>query len=71
MTTDAMAGAIPDDVARQLCDEIRNDNRGKWWRWTAWWCWGCDKASKGDPAKRCWYGPPRNRGCAQVNQRYE
>lgn len=71
MASDITAGAIPEDVARQLCDEIRSDNRGKWWRWTAWWCWGCATFTKGDAAKMCWYGPPQNRGCSQVNQRYE
>ena len=26
--------AIPKDVAQRLCEEIREDNRGKWYRWT-------------------------------------
>jgi hypothetical protein len=62
---------IPEDVARQLCQEIRDDNRGKWYRWTAWWCWGCERFSGGDPARMCYDNHPQRRGCAQVNARYD
>lgn len=63
--------AIPRDVALQLCEEIQQDNRGKWHRWTAWWCWGCARASKGDPAKKCFSNHPQYRGCLQVNARHD
>jgi hypothetical protein len=65
------AHAIPYDVASRLCEEIRAEQRGKWYRWTAWWCWGCERFTQGDPAKMCFANDPQNRGCAQVNARYE
>ena len=63
--------AIPQEIVLRLCEEIRQENRGKWYRWTAWWCWGCAKASKGDPVKMCFSSNPANRGCLQVNARYD
>lgn len=65
------ANAIPQDVAQQLCQEIREDNRGKWYRWTAWWCWGCETFCQNDPDKMCFSNHPDYRGCAQVNARYD
>lgn len=62
--------AIPKDVALRLCEEIREENRGKWYRWTAWWCWGCETFCKGDPEKMCVSNRPGYRGCMQVNARY-
>ena len=62
--------AMPKDIALRLCGQIREENRGKWYRWTAWWCWGCAMASKGDPAKMCFSNRPGYRGCQQVNDRY-
>ena len=62
--------AIPKDVALRLCEEIREEKRGQWYRWTAWWCWGCETFCQGDPEKMCACSQPDNRGCAQVNARY-
>jgi len=62
---------IPGDAALRLCKEIRDENRGKWYRWTAWWCWGCETFCQGDPEKMCVANHPGNRGCAQVNTRYD
>jgi hypothetical protein len=70
MTTKT-ANAIPPKVALRLCEQTREENRGKWYRWTAWWCWGCEKASKGDPARMCFSNQPAHRGCLQVNNRYD
>ena len=53
MEKDNDINAIPKDVAWQLCTEIRQEHRGKWYT-AAWWqCWGCVTFSKGDPAKMC------------------
>ena len=65
------ANAIPKDVALRLCEKIREENRGKWYRWTAWWCWGCETFCKGDPEKMCVSKHPGYRGCMQVNARYD
>ena len=63
--------AIPKDVAFRLCEKIREENRGKWYRWTAWMCWGCTTFCKGDMNKRCVGNQPSHRGCVQVNARFE
>ncbi len=62
--------AIPKDVALQLCDEIRDENRGKRYTFAGLMCWGCTRFAKGDPAKMCVAGRPDYRGCILVNARY-
>ncbi len=63
--------AIPKDQSLAICEEIRAENRGKWYTYTGLWCWGCATFTKGDPAKRCFAATADNRGCAQVNQRFD
>lgn len=62
--------AIPRETALRLCEEIRAENRGRWWTVNGMWCWGCARFS-GEPDRRCWANAPGNRGCAQVNARYD
>lgn len=63
--------AIPEDTARRLCDQIRQANRGRWYSFYCWWCWGCVTFTGGEPAKMCFANKPGNRGCSQVNARYD
>jgi len=63
--------AIPRDVTLRLCEKIRKENRGQWYRWTAWMCWGCETFCKGDPEKMCVASQADYRGCMQVNARYD
>ena len=63
--------AIPRDVAVQLCNEIWEENRGKWYSFARWQCWGCTSSSKGDPDKMCFSNQEGYRGCNLVNQRYD
>lgn len=63
-------GAIPRDVALQLCADIRQENRNKWYSFSRWQCWGCFKFSRGDPEKICLSGKPGYRGCYLVNAGY-
>lgn len=63
--------AIDRETAVELCRQIREENRNKWYRWTAWWCWGCAKFTGGDEDRMCFANDPQNRGCAQVNARYD
>jgi hypothetical protein len=65
------AEALPREVAFQLCEEIREENRGRWYRWKTWMCWGCTTFSRGDPARMCVGSQPDYRGCVQVNTRYD
>jgi hypothetical protein len=44
---------IPEDAALQLCAEIRQQYRGKWWTLPGMQCMGCNAASKGDLSKMC------------------
>lgn len=63
--------AIPREKALQLCTEIREENRRKWYTPAGMMCWGCLTFSKGDPAKMCFSSRPDYRGCYQVNARYD
>jgi hypothetical protein len=62
---------IPKDVALKLCEEIRAKNRGRWYSFFGMWCWGCYRFSRGNSTRLCFSNNPENRGCAQVNERYE
>lgn len=68
---DVMPVAIPLEIALQLCAEIQQANRGKWYTSGGMMCRGCVRFSHGDPAKMCFSNRPDNRGCYQVNARYE
>ena len=59
--------SIPEDVALQICDEIRRENHGKWYTFSRLQCWGCLKFSKGDLAKMCLGSEG---GCNLVNKHY-
>ena len=41
--------ALPFDVAMELCETIREEQRIKWFTQ----CWGCTTFSKGDVSKMC------------------
>lgn len=66
------AAPIPAGVARQLCEEISIANRGKWYTFNGLWCTFCIRFSA-TPERRCFANAnaPGNRGCSQVNDRFE
>ena len=64
------AEAIPIEVAIKLCNQIRQENRGKWSTAAAWQCRGCVMFSRGDLAKMCLANRPGYRGCSLVNARF-
>ncbi len=50
-----------------LCDEVWENNKGKWWSPNYWWCWGCRKFSK-SPEERCFSTEDqKNDACSQIN----
>ncbi len=59
---------IPHEVALKLCDEIRAENKRKWFSIGRLQCWGCYKFTKGDAEKMCLSSKG---GCSFVNKRYE
>ena len=59
---------IPREVALKLCDEIRSENKQKWFSFGRLNCWGCYKFTKGDTEKMCLSSEG---GCAQVSKRYK
>ncbi len=65
------AMVIPKEKALELCLEIRQENRRKWYTPAGMMCRGCLTFSKGDPAKMCFSSRPDYRGCYQVNARYD
>jgi len=62
--------AIPRETALQLCNEIREENRGKWYRFDHIQCWGCMTYSQGNPDKMCLSSPEGYGGCNLINKRY-
>ncbi len=70
MDTDT-TNAIPPETARQLCAAISAENKRKWYTAGGMMCRGCLRFSKGDPAKMCFASTPDNRGCYQVNARFD
>ncbi len=62
--------AIPLETAEKLCMEISQANRGKMFTFQGLWCWGCARFS-GAISKRCFASERENRGCPQVNERFE
>ena len=63
--------AITKEQAEQLCAEIRQQYRDKWYAFAGLQCWGCTTFSKGDPAKMCFSSKPDNRGCNLVSSRFD
>ncbi len=62
--------AIPQKTALQLCQEIREENRSRWYTLDGLRCWWCATFSKG-PERRCFASRPDYRGCGQVNARFD
>jgi len=62
---------IPKDLAIQLCTEISQHYKGKWWTLAGMQCMGCNAATKGDITKRCVRSAPGYWGCNLVNTRYD
>jgi hypothetical protein len=51
MSQSASAHAVPEEIASQLCTEIRRQWRGLWYTPAAVQCMGCSAASRGDLAR--------------------
>ncbi len=66
-----MEEAIPKDIALQLCEEIREESARKKFGSGKMMCWGCIKATKDNIKGRCVFANELNRGCSQINKRYD
>ncbi|MFW9952358.1 MAG: hypothetical protein ACFFKA_19740 [Candidatus Thorarchaeota archaeon] len=68
-----MENAIPEKVALDICELVRERNKNKRLSFTKGQCWGCMKVSikKADVKVRCIFGLPDNRGCHLVNKVYD
>ncbi len=64
----AIGKDVPREIALKLCDEIRSENKQKWFSLGRLQCWGCYKWAKGDAAKLCLSSEG---GCNLVNKRYK
>ncbi len=69
--TKTSSTVISEEVAMQLCGDIRQEYGGKWYTLAGLQCWGCLRFSGGDPAKMCVNCQPDLRGCNLVNARYD
>ncbi len=72
MYQSASAHAIPEEIASQLCTEIRRQYHGLWYTPAGVQCMGCSAASRGDLAR---LGPgddaPGYLSCKEVAARYD
>ena len=68
-----MSIPIPEDIALQICEEIREKNKKKKLSFAKVQCWGCMKYSnkKGDIKHRCIFSKEDNRGCQLVNKIFD
>ncbi len=64
---------IQEDIALQICEEIREKNKKKKFSFAKGQCWGCMKYSnkKGDIKHRCIFVKEDNRGCHLVNKVFD
>ncbi|MFX0083054.1 MAG: hypothetical protein ACFE94_15000 [Candidatus Hodarchaeota archaeon] len=65
--------SIPEEIALQICEEIREQNREKKISFAKAQCWGCMKYSikKNDIRHRCIFSDENNRGCHLVNKVFD
>jgi len=66
-----MENKIPRDIALQLCNEIREENARKTFGTGKMQCHFCYKFGKDNPERLCIFANEQNRGCSQVNKRYD
>ena len=59
---------IPREIALKLCDEIRAENKQRWFSIWRLQCFFCYKWAKGDAERMCLSS---EQGCNQVNNRYK
>jgi len=59
---------IPREVALKLCDEIRAENKNRWFSPSGLQCFFCYKSARGNVEKLCLSS---KRGCNLINQRYK
>ncbi len=64
---------IPEGIALQICEEVREKNKQKKFSFAKGQCWGCMKYSekKNDIRHRCIFSDENNRGCHLVNRIFD
>lgn len=60
---------ISKEIAVNICENIRQENRLKRISISKWWCWGCQKDAKGDMTKMCMFNEGKFNGCSLINKR--
>jgi hypothetical protein len=71
MARTSSSQAIPEEVARQFCGEIRGESDGKRYSFSGMLCGICSRCSRGDEAQMLFNCMPGLRGCTLVNARYD
>ena len=64
---------IPEKIALEICEEVREQNKKKKFSFAKGQFWGCMKYSlkKNDFRYCCIFGDENNRGCQLVNKIYD
>ena len=70
-----MENPIPEHIALEICEKVRERNKGKKISFSKMQCWGCMKYSekKDDIYHRCLFNSENNdnRGCQLVNKVFD
>lgn len=61
---------IPIDMAIKICEEIRKENKNKFFSFLGYQCLGCIKFCEGDHRKMLFNKNPSHSGCYLVNVKY-
>ncbi|MEM2872937.1 MAG: hypothetical protein QXD82_02075 [Nitrososphaerales archaeon] len=62
---------IPREIALELCNEIRRENSRKKFGIGKTQCSFCYELARDNPSRLCIFTNELNRGCSQVNKRYD
>lgn len=71
MTSSVADQPIQRDVALRLCNDLLARSRRRWLDPRTWQCRACAWASRRDPTQLAFAARPDNRGCRNVNERWE
>lgn len=71
MSTRPSRNAISREDALRLCSEVRHENAKKLFGAGKMQCSVCYKLGKDNPDHLCIFANEQNRGCTQVNERYD
>ena len=62
---------IPRDMAIQICEQLQEKRKKKFYSIGEYQCQACQQTAKGDPSKMCFATRNDNRGCIYINKMFD